>query len=286
MSVEYLITPDELAARAGEPGLRIFDCTTRLVADPVLYRRAEPCHAEYAAAHIPGAAYLDLQGQFSDTSSRWRFMMPSADDLAERFAAAGIGAGVRVVLYDTTNMMWSARFWWMLRAIGFDDVAVLDGGLRAWRAKGLAVAESDEAYPPAEPFRARPRADAFVDQDAVLAAMREPATSVLNALTAEQHSGDGLHYGRPGRITGSVCVPAELLTDPDSGKLKPLEDIRAMFAEAGIDPARPVLCYCGGGIAASLDAFALTLLGGEEISIYDASLSEWAQDPNLPMETD
>ena len=123
----FLIDCETLAGQLDDPGLKIFDCTQRLVRDPKLYVRAEPCKAEYAEAHIPGAGYLDILAELSDRSKRWRYMMPAADVLAGAFAKRGIGKDTRVVLYDTDGMMWSTRVWWQLRAIGFDNAAVLDG---------------------------------------------------------------------------------------------------------------------------------------------------------------
>ena len=109
--------------------------------------------------------------------------------------------------------------------------------------------------------------------------------AVVNALTREQFNGGGIHYGRPGRISGSVCVSARELTDKKTGLLKNPVELRRLFAESGVDASKPALCYCGGGIAATLDAFVLILLGAENVVVYDASLQEWAMDSNLPMES-
>ena len=281
----YLISTDALAAALGDPQLRLFDCSTRLTPLPGGDMGVDDCLAEFTEAHIPGAAYLDLQVRFSDRTQPWRFMMPAPETLAEAFRASGIGDGCRVVLYDGRGMMWATRFWWMLRALGFDNAAVLDGGLVKWRAEGRAVESGQQSYEPAQAFSAAPRPGAFCDQNAVLAFMNEKPGALLNALTIEQHAGGGVQYGRPGRIAGSVCVPARELTNPETGALKPVAELRRMFTDAGVDPARPVLCYCGGGIAATLDSFVLTLLGAEQVSVYDASLSEWSKNPDLPMET-
>jgi thiosulfate/3-mercaptopyruvate sulfurtransferase len=281
----YLIRSEALAAQLDDPALRIFDCTTRLVPDPELFMRAEACDAEYALAHIPGAGYLDLQGALSDSSSRWRFMMPPLDDLAAAFGRCGIGAESRVVLYDTNNMMWATRIWWMLRAIGFDNAALLDGGLKNWKREGRALSDAPCNYPATSPLQVKAETALLVGQDAVRTALDAPETSVINALSFEQFSGDGVHYGRPGRIPGSVCAPARDMTDPETGLLKSSDTLRAIFTDADVAIDQPILCYCGGGIAATLDAFVLTLLGADDVTVYDASLSEWAQDSNLPMET-
>ncbi len=281
----FLISTETLAQQLDAPALRIFDCTQRLVPDPERYVRAESCKPEFDAAHIPGAGYLDILTELSDTTSRWRYMLPALDELAAAFGRRGVGAGTHVVLYDTDGMMWATRVWWMLRAIGFDDAAVLDGGLKHWLAGGGAVSNAPCEYVEVAPAPVHERPGLLVDKEAVQAAMNAPETAIVNALTAEQHKGGGIQYGRPGRISGSTGVPARELTDPDTGLLLPVPDLRRKFETAGVDLANPVLCYCGGGIAATLDAFVLTLMGADSVSVYDASLSEWAQDPSLPMET-
>jgi thiosulfate/3-mercaptopyruvate sulfurtransferase len=197
----------------------------------------------------------------------------------------GVGEGMRVVLYDRFVNMWAARVWWMLRAFGFDDAAVLDGGWKKWTRENLPVATDDGARP-ARAFTARPRPALVADKAGVLAALGDERACVLNALTEEQHKGGGVTYGRPGRIAGSGNVPARDLVDPDTHAYLAADVLRKKFAAAGALDAKRVITYCGGGIAASSDAFALALLGRDDVAVYDASLSEWAADPSLPMATD
>jgi thiosulfate/3-mercaptopyruvate sulfurtransferase len=199
-------------------------------------------------------------------------------------ARLGVGEGTRVVLYDRAVNMWAARVWWMLRAIGFDDAAILNGGWRKWTLEGRGVSTEPCAYPPGK-LIPRPRPELFVDKSAVLAALGDRATCVLNALTEEQHRGTaGVHYGRPGRIAGSANVAARSLVDSAHAYL-PLPELRKHFADSGALVSGRVITYCGGGIAASSDAFVLAMLGHDNVAVYDASLSEWAADPSLPMET-
>jgi thiosulfate/3-mercaptopyruvate sulfurtransferase len=281
----YLISCEDLAGQLEDPKLRIFDCTQRLVKDSKVYVRAEACFKEYAEAHIPGSGYIDIKADLSDPNARWRYMMPEPDTLVAAFARHGVGKGMRVVLYDSNSMMWAARTWWLLRAIGFDNAAVLDGGLQRWRATGESLCDKPCAYQEAKVFTLGRTRNLLVDQDAVLSALEQSDTGVVNALTREQFNGGGIHYGRPGRISGSVCVSARELTDEETGLVKAPAELRRMFAEAGIDPLKPTLCYCGGGIAATLDAFVLSLLGAKNVTVYDASLQEWAMDASLPMES-
>jgi thiosulfate/3-mercaptopyruvate sulfurtransferase len=281
---EYLVATDWLAAHLDDPGLRIIECTAILHALPDGGYRAESGLATWQSGHIPGSGFADLTGDLSDRKSALRFMMPPPQQLAAAMAALGVGQGTRVVLYDRAVNMWAARVWWMLRAVGFDDAAVLNGGWRKWTLEGRPVSTAPCAYPPGR-FVARPRPELFADKSAVLAGRSDSATCVLNALTEEQHRGaGGVTYGRPGRIAGSTNVAARSLVDSTHAYL-PIEVLRQRFAAAGALDSGRVITYCGGGIAASSDAFVLALLGHEHVTVYDASLSEWAADPSLPMET-
>jgi thiosulfate/3-mercaptopyruvate sulfurtransferase len=280
-----LISTDELARRMGAHGLRIFDCTTYLRPRPEGGYNAESGRANYDRGHIPGAGFLDLGAELSDPASDLRFTLPPLDELTRAFAAKGIGHGTFVVLYSHASPVWAARIWWMLRAVGFDDAAILDGGLDKWKAEDRTLSTVATAYPPAT-LTLRGRPGIFVDMNDIKAAIGKSSTLTLNALSHEQHAGSGgVTYGRPGRIAGSSCVPAASLFGADR-TLKPIAELRQAFGSVGTTPDRRVLVYCGGGIAASLDAFVLTaILGHKNVAVYDNSMQEWSKDPDLPMET-
>jgi len=281
-----LVETDWLAAHLGDPGIRVIECTVYLhPADVPGGFRVESGRAKWLEGHIPGAGFADLQDDLSDRNTTLRFMMPPADQFAEAMSRYGVGDGVRVILYDRAVNMWATRIWWMLRAFGFDDAAVLNGGFKKWAREGRPVAR-DDGGAPRRSFTPRPRPGLIADKAGVLAALYNTRACVLNALTDEQHRGaGGTAYGRPGRIAGSANVPARDLVDPETHAYLPLGVLRAKFAAAGALDAERVVTYCGGGIAASSDAFALVLLGYRNVTLYDASLSEWAADPSLPMET-
>ena len=281
---EYLVQTDWLAEHLDDPSLRVLECTTILHPMPDGGYRAESGRATWAAGHIPRSGFADLTGELSDSTSSLRFMMPPAEQLAAAMGKLGVGDGTRVVLYDRAVNMWAARVWWMLRAVGFDNAAILNGGWRKWTLEGRPVSTEPCRYPPAK-LVARPRPQLFADKSAVLAGVGDTATCILNALTEEQHRGTGgVHYGRPGRIAGSANVAARSLVDSTHAYL-PLDELRKRFADAGVLASGRVITYCGGGIAASSDAFVLAMLGHDNVAVYDASLSEWARDPSLPMET-
>jgi thiosulfate/3-mercaptopyruvate sulfurtransferase len=282
---DAIVDTSWLAANLRDPALRVFDCTTHLRYETATGRpyRVESGRADYDEGHIPGSAFLDLQGELSDNSAKFNFTMPALDDLAARFAAKGVGEGTRTVLYSRGNMQWATRVWWMLRAVGFDDAAVLDGGFDKWSAEGRPTETAETRYPPAT-LAARPRSGLFVGKDEIKAAIGDAGACTINALAPDLHKGDNPRYGRPGRVPGSVNVPALALVDAASLTLKPPEAVAAAFEAVGADPSKRILLYCGGGIAATLDAFLLHQLGYEDVAVYDASMSEWAKDETLPIE--
>lgn len=283
---DAIVSAEELAAQLDQPGLRIFDCTMYLRADSLdePYRVVSG-RADYEQAHVPGAAFLDLQQDLSDPRAPLRFTMPSIDELASRFAENGIGDEHRVVLYSRENMQWATRVWWMLRAVGFDRAAILDGGWEYWVAQGLAQRAGTQRYPAAS-LIANGRPELFVGRQAVQEAQQRDDTVIINALSRELHAGHSARYGRPGRIPGSVNLPATGLRDAQTGCLLPAAQVTQQVAATGLQPGKRAVLYCGGGIAATLDAFILHQLGYSEISVYDNSLNEWAKDPSLPMASD
>jgi len=281
-----LISTAELASSLDDPTLRVFDCTTTLAWDEHGKVRIHSGRTAYLEkGHIPRAALIELQPDLSDPASPLRFTLPAPEALARAFGAKGVGDANRVVLYSGTDFWWASRIWWMLRSLGFDRAAVLDGGLRKWIAEGRPLATEPTSHPAAT-LTARPRAGLFVGRDEVLAALDDEGTVVMNCLRPEFHRGTAAnHYGRPGRIPRSVSVPAGSLVRAD-GTLRSIAELEQHFAQCGAVPGRRVIAYCGGGIAATGGAFALTaLLGRDGIAVYDNSMQEWANDPSLPMET-
>ena len=283
---QYLVETEWLADHLEDKNVRVLECTVYLHPKPEGGYRVESGRAKWAEGHIPGAGFADLPGDLSDRASSLPYMMPLAEQFAEAMGRYGVGDGVRVILYDRTVNMWAARIWWMLRAFGFVNAAVLNGGWKKWTLEGRPVSTDAGARPPMR-FLAAPRPELIADKQAVLAGLGDNATCILNALTEEQHRGTGGDaYGRAGRITGSKNVAARDLVDPATHAYLPAETLRAKFRAAGALDAGRVITYCGAGIAASSDAFVLTLLGKDDVTLYDASLREWANDPSLPMERD
>ncbi len=283
---QYLVDTDWLADHLQDPNVRVLECTVYLHPKPEGGYRVESGRAKWEEGHIPGAGFADLPGDLSDRNSSLHYMMPPAAQFAEAMGRLGVGDGVRVILYDRAVNMWAARIWWMLRAFGFENAAVLNGGWKKWTSEGRPVS-TDAGTRPALRFIPAWRPELIADKGAVLAGVGDRAICLLNALTEEQHRGTGgVAYGRAGRITGSTNVAARDLVDPKTHAYLSAEVLREKFKAAGALDAGKVITYCGGGIAASSDAFVLTLLGKDDVALYDASLGEWANDPALPMERD
>ncbi len=286
---KYLVTTEWLADHLNEPNLRILDCTVYLRprSDGGTGYAVVTGKDDWAKSHIPGAWFADLPNDLSDPTSYLRFMMPTAEQFGAAMGRYGIGDDSHVVLYDSAGNMWAARIWWMLRTFGFDNARILDGGWTKWSAEGRPTS-SEAATPPTREFTPRRRPELIANKDDVLAAIESGQACIVNALNGAQHRGDVAPYGRAGHISGSVNVPAmgaAGLVHPETQTYYPIEEIRRRFEAAGARQNERMITYCGGGIAASSAAFAATMAGFTDIALYDASLSEWAADPSLPMET-
>ncbi len=285
---EYLVETDWLEQHLDDPGLRVFDCT--VIAKPNTKTDGgfpfvfENGRGRFNETHVPGAGFLDLLGALSDASSPLPFPMPAAAQFAEAVGNAGIDDASRVVLYATAEPIWAARVWWLLRAFGFDNAAVLNGGWAKWRAEGRPESARPCAYPPGC-FSAQPRPRAVVGKAEVLAAIGDPTVCTINALPTPVYTGvGGPVFGRRGRIAGSANVPFTALNDQHTGAYLPADRLRAEFDAVNAGDAARIVAYCGSGIAAANDALALALLGYENVAVYDASMAEWGYDETLPME--
>jgi thiosulfate/3-mercaptopyruvate sulfurtransferase len=281
---QHLVSTEWLAAHLEDPGVVVLDSTMHLIPDPHVTYTVRSGRADFEKGHIPGAQFVDIQADVSDNARLpLRFMAPQPGAMAEAMRRFGVNGGSRVVCYSTANLWWATRLWWLLRMIGFDNAAVLDGGFQAWTAEGRPVAEGPATPRPPGNVEVVQARDLMVGKEAVRAAIGDAGTCTINALLPQQHAGAGGNsYGRPGHIAGSVNLPAAHLLDPATHRLLPAEALRARFAALGAMDRR-VIAYCGGGIAATADAWALVMLGHEDVAVYDASLSEWAKDEALPM---
>jgi thiosulfate/3-mercaptopyruvate sulfurtransferase len=268
-----LVREDWVAGRLGEEGLVLFDAS-------VGARRG-------AAPRIPGARPFDLDGELSDQASAVPHTMPGAREFTEVLRTLGVHDTDTVVVYDAQGVYSSARAWWMLRAMGFDRVAVLDGGLPAWTAAGHPVEAEPAAYDgPRGTFTARPRPGLIVDAGTVAAALGDPRAAVLDARTRERYAGTapeprpGL---RGGHIPGSVSLPFGEL-QRDGGLMRPANELRTAF-EAAAGDREQLYFSCGSGVTACVLALGATLAGYRELAVYDGSWSEWGLPSERPVAT-
>src|ERR1700722_5209563 len=282
---EFLVETDWLEQHLSDPNLVVLDCTTHLIPNPAITYDVVPGRQDFEKSHVKGAQFCDVSRDVSDTTHKFRFMRQAPDAFAAAMRRFGVNNDSKVVLYSTTSPQWASRVWWLLREFGHDNAAVLNGGWQKWSRENR-PSESGTGTPRAPGnFTVRQVRDLMADKHEVKAAIGDGAICTLNALAEAQHKATGGNtYGRSGRIAGSVNVPAAYLLDTASNTFLPPAELRKKFAAVG-GMDRKVIVYCGGGIAATADALILTMLGHSNVKVYDASMSEWAKDEALPMET-
>jgi thiosulfate/3-mercaptopyruvate sulfurtransferase len=236
--------------------------------------------AAYDEGHIPTAGFADLMGALADPDSPHSYAVPSPEAFAAAMGALGVGDDTRVVLYDTYGNGWAARVWWMLRWVGFDNAAILDGGLSAWTNAGYEVSK-DAATESVRTLTVNLRPELIVEQEEVRAAIDDESVDLVDALPDAHYRGDFALYGRPGHIPTATNSPSNQLID-EAGRFKDEDALETMFSG---DKDKRTITYCGGGIAASADAFIMTRLGYKDVAVYTSSLQEWTTDPENPMVT-
>jgi thiosulfate/3-mercaptopyruvate sulfurtransferase len=276
---EALVSTEWLAAHLDDPHVRVVDSSYK---QPGVVPTARQ---DYDSGHIPGAVFFDID-DVADPDTTLPHMIPSAERFAQKMAERGIGNDDRVVVYDTAGLSSAGRAWWMLRLFGHDDVALLDGGLPKWKAEGRPLETAAPKIPPRR-FTAQFRPELVRDKGAVWANIEGRTEQVVDARSAgrfEGTAGETWPGRRRGHIPGSLNLPFDLVTDPKSRTLKPAEELRRLFAEAGVSPERPIVASCGSGVTACAVAFAVHLLGHPGAAIYDGSWSEWGLPGDTPVE--
>lgn len=273
--MDALVTTEWLEQELSAPDLRVVDATY-FATDP-----SRNAAAEYEAAHIPGAVFMDL-AEIADLNNPLPTMLPSSEKFASRMQSLGLGDGSRIVIYDNSPFKTAARAWWMLRTFGAHDVAILDGGLAKWQAEGRAVKSGKES------LRHR-HFTVWADDSGVrsLAQMKanvdSGAEQVMDARGKARFEGtepDPRPATMPGHIPGSKNIPYGLLFNED-GTWKTGDALKAVYDAAGIDLSKPVVATCGSGITAAVLVFGAHLLGANA-ALYDGSWSEWGADLSTP----
>lgn len=274
-----LVSIDWLATHLSAPDIRLVDASWYLPADG----RTPP--EEYRGCHIPGAVFFDLD-EIADLDSGLPHMLPSAEKFAARVRKLGLGDGNRLVIYDGGDPYAAARVRWMFRAFGASDVVVLDGGLMAWQAAGKAI-DDIPPVPRERHFSARLQHPMVRDKTQMLANIDSGNEQVIDARCAARYRGEaeeprpGL---RKGHMPGAINIPYTTVFS-DTGTYKPVDALKKLFADAGVDMAKAVTVYCGSGVTACTVGLALEAAGHRRVAVYDGSWAEWGADPDVPITT-
>jgi len=279
--MDTLVTAEWLSQHLEDPDLVVLDCTVRVEPNENGSLDILSGRADYEGGHIPSAGFADLMDDLSDDDSPHSFAVGTPEQFCAAMGALGVGDDSTVVLYDSTGSVWAARVWWMLRWVGFDQAALLDGGLKAWTDEDRPLS-TEPANRPARQLTPAPRPELIADRDEVFAAIDNGAISIIDAMPEASYRGEMAMYDRPGHIPGASNIPALSLLD-ESGHYRRHDELAAMFVG---DHSARAITYCGGGIAASSNAFIMTRLGFTDVAVYTASLQEWAADPANPMVVD
>ena len=277
---DALVSTEWLAAHLSAPDIRVVDGSFYLPA-----QKRDP-RAEFVHQHIPGAVYFDID-EIADTSSPLPHMLPSPEKFSARVRKLGLGDGNKIVVYDTTPMTGAARVWWMFRAMGHQDVAILDGGLPKWMAEGRPVVD-DPPAPRERHFTARLDNRLVRSVDDVKALVENRREQIVDARAAARFRGEapeprpGL---RAGHMPGAFNLPYNELIDARTGTMLPDSELKARIAASGIDPEKKVTASCGSGVTACVVALGLYLTGAPDAAIYDGSWTEWGGRADTPIVT-
>ncbi len=279
---DALVSTEWLAQHMDAPDVRVVDATYFL---PNVDRNARE---EYAACHIPGAVFFDID-DVCDSDNPLPHMMPPAEKFTSRVRKMGLGNGNRVVVYDNGGGMAGCRVWWMFRVFGHDDVAVLDGGLAKWLAEERPVEDMAPA-PRERHFASREDHTLVRTVDQILDNVESGKELVVDVRAAGRFNGtapeprEGM---RSGHIPGAVNLPYEKVLDLDNHRVfRPADEIAAEVEAAGIDLDQPIVASCGSGVSAAVLALGLYLIGHERAAVYDGSWTEWGGREDTPITKD
>ena len=274
--MDSLVSVDWLHEHLNDPNLVVLDTTVQIDFDESGKLSISSGRDAYKKAHIPSAGFADLTSELVDTSSQYPYAIPAPERFANAMEALGVGDQSRVVLYANGYSAWAARVWWMLRWIGFDNAAVLDGGMGAWQAAGYPVSDKVPRVT-RKSLTVATRPNLIADRDEVLSAISDDNVLLVDAMPEAHYRGEMVMYGRPGHIPTAINIPTVFSEDGHF-----LSDPALKELHSGVSKTR-VITYCGGGISASANALALDRIGYTDIAVYINSLDEWASDPANPM---
>lgn len=272
MTTDPLVSTEWLAKHLHDKNVKVVDASFKMPGVLPLPKE------DYERAHIPGAVFFDVDA-IADHSNSLPHMFPEAEQFGRDVGTLGVGNADTVVVYDSGGWVAAPRAWWMFLSFGHDKVRVLDGGLKKWLAEGHPVQGGNKMIKPAT-FKAKFDARRVRSIEQLTANLASRAEQVIDARAKERFEGSvpeprpGL---RGGHIPGSRNLPYNLLFDAVTGTMKPLDELRATFAGAGVDLQKPIATSCGSGVSAAVLTLALYRLGVENPALYDGSWTEWGQ---------
>ena len=272
---ELLASTDWLADNLNRPEVRVVD---------VRWRPDGTGRAAHSTGHVPGAAYLDWATELVDTDNEsGLFLLAPPDKLAGALMRAGVGDGTTTVLYDDTMALFAARAWWSLRAYGFDSVRILDGGYLAWLDEDRPVSNA-QPTPPNATFTPRAQLRLRLTTSDVRGLLGSPDVALLDARAPAEYRGLEGNTRRLGHIPGALNVPVGGMNEPGDQRFRSGDQLRSQMLKANVTRGRRMVCYDGSGIAASKLAFVLTLLGHDDVAVYDGGWAEWGDRLDLPVD--
>ena len=272
---ELIASTEWLADQLGRPEVRVLD---------VRWRPDGSGRAAWSSGHIPGAVHVDWRADLSDQSeSGETLLLAGPEQVARALGIAGVGDGTTVVVYDDTVGLFAARAWWSLRAYGLESVRVLDGGYPAWMEEQRPTSSATAPPPPAH-FTPRAQSRMRLTTSDVRALLSSPDVTLLDARAPAEYRGYEGNTKRLGHIPGAVNVPVGAMTRPGSQHFKDGDELRELLFKANVARGRRMVCYDGAGVAAAKLAYALTLLGHDDVAVYDGGWSEWGNRLDLPVD--
>jgi len=278
-SIEPLVNVEWLNSHLNDSDLVLLDASVTIIFDDKGGMGQVSGLAQYNLEHIPNAGFADLTTDLS-AKSELDFIMPSAEQFKKAMEKLGVGDNSRVVLYSSENNVWATRLWWMLRWAGFDNAAILDGGIEAWKSKGYPIS-TEKVMRSHQLFTLNLRPELIADRDEVFAGINNNQIDILDAMPGPHYQGQFSMYARPGHIVSAKSMPTSELEE-ESGHFKSVDDMDLIID--GNKNNRNIT-YCGGGVSASSLAFNLFRLGYQDVAVYMGSLQEWSVNPENPMTT-
>jgi thiosulfate/3-mercaptopyruvate sulfurtransferase len=274
---EFLASAEWLAEHLGRPEIRLLD---------VRWRPDGSGRQAWQAGHVPGAVHVDWAADLCERDEATdALLLAGPDKIAATFARAGVGDGTTAVIYDDTLSLYAARAWWSLRAYGFESARVLDGGFPAWTDEGPdRVVTRAEVIPQLATFTPRPQPRMRLTTSDVRALLGAPDVLLLDARAPAEFRGHEGNARRLGHIPGATNVPVAVMTRPGGQHLRDGQSLREILHAANVSRGHRVICYDGSGVAAAKLAFVLTLLGYDDVAVYDGGWAEWGDRLDLPVD--